>query len=66
MEYFSAVKKTTFETVLVRWMSLEPVKQSDESQKEKKKLYINAYIYSIKMVLMTLKVIYIYFRLSLH
>ena len=38
MEYFSAVKKTTFETVLVRWMSLEPVKQSDESQKEKKNL----------------------------
>ena len=45
MEYFSAVKKNTFETVLVRWMSLEPVKQSGESQKEKKKFSILMHIY---------------------
>ena len=44
MEYFSAIKKKAFETVLVRWISLEPVKQSDVSQKEKKN-YILVHIY---------------------
>ena len=31
MEYYSAIKKNTFESVLVRWMSLEPVIQSEVS-----------------------------------
>ena len=35
MEYYSAIKKYTFETVLMRWMKLEPVIQSEVSQKEK-------------------------------
>ena len=36
-------KKNEFESVLMRWMSLEPVIQSEVSQKEKKK-YIYVYI----------------------
>ena len=35
MEYYSAVKRNKFESVVVRWMSLEPVIQSEVSQKEK-------------------------------
>ena len=35
MEYYSAVKKNAFESVLMRWMKLEPIIQSEESQKEK-------------------------------
>ena len=35
MEYYSAIKKNTFESVLMRWMKLEPLIQSEVSQKEK-------------------------------
>ena len=35
MEYYSAIKKNTFESVLMRWMKLEPTIQSEVSQKEK-------------------------------
>ena len=35
MEYYSAVKKNTFESVLMRWMKLEPITQNEVSQKEK-------------------------------
>ena len=35
MEYYSAVKKNAFESVLMRWMKLEPIIQSEVSQKEK-------------------------------
>ena len=34
MEYYSAIKKNTFESVLMRWMKLEPIIQSEISQKE--------------------------------
>ena len=34
MEYYSAIKKNTFESVLMRWMKLEPVIQSEVCQKE--------------------------------
>ena len=34
MEYYSALKKNTFESVLMRWMKLEPIIQSEVSQKE--------------------------------
>ena len=36
MEYYSAIKKNTFESVLMRWMKLEPIIQSEVSQKKKK------------------------------
>ena len=35
MEYHSAIKKNVFESVLMRWMKLEPIIQSEVSQKEK-------------------------------
>ena len=35
MEYYSAIKKNMFESVLMRWMNLEPIIQSEVSQKEK-------------------------------
>ena len=31
VEYYSAIKKSEFESVLVRWMNLEPVKQNEVS-----------------------------------
>ena len=34
-EYYSAIKKNAFELVLMRWMKLEPIIQSELSQKEK-------------------------------
>ena len=34
MEYYSAITKNTFESVLMRWMKLEPIIQSEVSQKE--------------------------------
>ena len=33
-KYYSAIKKNTFESVLMRWMKLEPIMQSEVSQKE--------------------------------
>ena len=35
MEYYSAIKKNTFESVLMKWMKLEPIIESEVSQKEK-------------------------------
>ena len=35
LEYYSAIKKNSFESVLMRWMKLEPIIQSEVSQKDK-------------------------------
>ena len=35
MEYYAAIKKNTFESVLMRWMKLEPIIQGEVSQKER-------------------------------
>ena len=40
-------KKNTFESVLIRWMNLQPIIQSDVSQKEKDKYCILTHIYGI-------------------
>ena len=55
-EYYSAIKKNTFESVLMRWMKLEPIIQSEVSQKEKHHYSILTYIYMEfrKMVMITL------------
>ena len=43
MEYYSAIKKNIFASVLMRWMKLEPIIQSEVSQKEKTPIeYINS------------------------
>ena len=47
MEYYSAIKRNPFESVLMRWMNLESIKQSEMSQKEKVKYYILIYIFGI-------------------
>ena len=48
MEYYSAIKKNTFESVLMRWMKLEPIIQSEVSQKEKHQYSILTHIYRIQ------------------
>ena len=35
VEYYSAIKKNAFESVLMKWMKLEAIIQSEVSQKEK-------------------------------
>ena len=47
MEYYSAIKKNTFESVLMRWMKLEPIIQSEVSQKEEHQCSILTHIYGI-------------------
>ena len=47
MEHYSAIKKSTFESVLMRWMKLEPIIQSEVSQKEKHQYSILMHIYGI-------------------
>ena len=47
MEYYAAIKRNKSESVLVRWMNLEPVIQSEVSQKEKNKYHILMHIYGI-------------------
>ena len=48
MEYYSAIKRNTFESVLIWWMNLEPVIQSEISQKKKDKYCILMHIYGIE------------------
>ena len=47
MEYNSAIKKYAFESVLMRWMKLEPIIQSEVSQKEKHQNNILMKLYGI-------------------
>ena len=48
MEYYSAIKMNTFDSVLIMWMNLEPIIQSEVSQGEKQISYINAYIWNLE------------------
>ena len=47
MEYYSAIIRNAFESVLMRWMNLEPLIHSEVSQKEKDKYHILTHIYGI-------------------
>ena len=47
MEYYSALKGIAFESVLMRWMNLESILQSEVSQREKDKYCILTHIYGI-------------------
>ena len=47
MEYYSAIKKIAFESVLMRWMKLEPIIQSKVNQKEKHQYSILMHDYGI-------------------
>ena len=46
MEYYSAIKKNVFESVLMRWMKLEPIIQSEE--RKTPILYISTYIQNLE------------------
>ena len=47
VEYYSAMKRNAFESVLMRWMNLKPIIQSEVSQKEKNKCHILMHTYGI-------------------
>ena len=47
MEYYSVIKRNTFESVLMRWMKLEPIIQNEVSQKEKHRDHILINIHGI-------------------
>ena len=47
MEYYSAIKRNEFGSVVVRWMNLQPVIQTEVSKKEKNKYCILMHIYGI-------------------
>ena len=47
MEYYSAIKKNVFESVLMRWIKVEPILPSEVSQKEKHQYSILTHKYEI-------------------
>ena len=47
MEYYSAIERNTFESVLIKWTNLEPVIQSEVSRKEKGKFCTLMHRYGI-------------------
>ena len=50
MEYYSAIKNNAFQSILMRWIKLEPITQSEVSQKKKTPIqYINAYIWILEI-----------------
>ena len=42
LEYYSAIKRNAFESVLMRWINLKPIIQSEVSQKEKDKYHFSS------------------------
>ena len=46
--YYLAIKRNSSESLLVRWMNLEPVIQSELNQKEKNKYCTLTHIYGIQ------------------
>ena len=48
LEYYSAIKKNVFESVLMRWMKWEPIIQSEVDQKEKNQYSILTYMWNLE------------------
>ena len=48
LEYYSAIKRDKFESVLMKWMNLEPTVQSGASQKERGKYSILMPVYGLQ------------------
>ena len=48
MEYYPTIKKNVFESVLMRWMKLAPIIESEARQKEKHQYSILTHIYGIQ------------------
>ena len=47
MEYYSVIKRNTFVLVLMRWMNLDPIIQSEVNEKEKGEYCILMHMYGI-------------------
>ena len=47
IEHYVAIKRNIFELVLMRWINLESIMQSEVSQKKKDKYYVLTHIYGI-------------------
>ena len=47
MEYYSAIKKNAFESVVMKWMKLKPIIQSEVSQKAKHHYSMLMHIYGV-------------------
>ena len=48
VEYYSAIKRNASESVLMRWMNLEPIIQSEMSERKRQISYINAYKWGLE------------------
>ena len=48
MEYYSAIRKNTFKSILMRWMKLEPIIQRSKPERKIPIQYINAYIWNLE------------------
>ena len=48
MEYYSAIKKNTFESILMRWMKLEPIIERGKSERKTTIQYTNTYIWNLE------------------
>ena len=48
MEYYSAIKRNTFESVLMRWINLDPIIESEVPQKEKQISYTNTFMWYLE------------------
>ena len=46
--HYSGIKRNAFESVLMRWMNLDPIKHSEINQREKQVLYTNVYIWDLE------------------
>ena len=59
MEYYSAIKKNSFQSVLMRWMKLEPIIQSEISHKDKDQ-------YSIPILYIPIQYITVYWCIYIY
>ena len=48
LEYYSAIKRSTFDSVLMRWINLESIRQSEVSQKKRQISYTNTSIWNLE------------------
>ena len=48
MEYYSDIKRSGFESILLRWMNLEPFIEGSKSEREKQISYVNAYTWNLE------------------
>ena len=47
-EYYSAIRRNTFESVLMRWMNLEPIIEWSKLEREKQISYIDTYMWNLE------------------